>query len=88
MVYQEFYTEGSKCPQEGSFAPNPADCGSFLMCNHGKYIVRPCGGGLHWDNKIKACNSIDLAECKPGEGASPGIPGLPVEAVIAEEPDL
>ena len=34
--------EGSRCRPEGVFAPNPSDCNSFLMCNHGKYILRPC----------------------------------------------
>ena len=68
FVYQNYYQDGTPCTQEGSFAPNPQDCGSFLMCNHQKYIVRPCGGGLHWDNKIKACNSIELAQCEPGAG--------------------
>ena len=38
--------EGSRCRPEGVFAPNPSDCNSFLMCNHGKYILRPCQVGI------------------------------------------
>ena len=34
------------CRPEGVFAPNPSDCNSFLMCNHGKYILRPCQVGI------------------------------------------
>ena len=41
--------EGSRCRPEGVFAPNPSDCNSFLMCNHGKYILRPCQVGIIQD---------------------------------------
>ena len=61
-----FVLLGQACSALGGFAPNPSDCSSFLVCNHDKYIVQPCAIGLHWDNKIKVCNSIELAGCEPG----------------------
>ena len=61
-----FVLLGQACSALGGFAPNPSDCSSFLVCNHDKYIVQPCAIGLHWDNKIKACNTIELAGCEPG----------------------
>ena len=45
--------EGSRCRPEGVFAPNPLDCNSFLMCNHGKYILRPCQVGIIQDFMYK-----------------------------------
>ena len=32
--------EGSRCAPEGSLAPNPSDCTSYLICDHGKYVLR------------------------------------------------
>ena len=62
----DFYQEGSPCTQQGAFKPHPTDCGKFLMCNNEAYIERPCGGGLHWDQKISACNFPKEAQCQPG----------------------
>ena len=78
-----FYREGQACSATGGFAPNPADCSSFLICNHDKYVVKPCGDGLHWDNKIKACNFIDLAGCQPGSVQAQG-QGSAVPDVVTE----
>ena len=61
------YNEGNPCNQEGVLVPNPGDCGSFLICVHEKFIAQSCQSGLHFDNKIKACNFIQLAGCEPGE---------------------
>ena len=56
--------EGSRCRPEGVFAPNPSDCNSFLMCNHGKYILRPCQVGIIQDflYKFGMKLHIDLVE--------------------------
>merc|ERR1712241_1400148 len=60
--------DGSSCSPEGSLAPNPNDCSSFLMCNHKKYMVRPCHDGLVWDTKYNTCNRaqnvIQKVQCK------------------------
>ena len=55
------------CSLTGSLAPNPADCGSYLICNHKTFFAQRCAPGLHWDNNIKACNFIQLAGCESGE---------------------
>merc|ERR1711935_1039128 len=48
--------EGSRCSPEGKLTHNPNDCASFLVCNHKKYMVRPCTGGLLFDPKYRVCN--------------------------------
>jgi len=57
------YNEGNPCNQEGVLVPNPGDCGSFLICVHEKFIAQSCQSGLHFDNKIKACNFPEAANC-------------------------
>jgi len=48
--------DGSPCSPEGKLTVNPNDCSSFLMCNHKKYMVRPCQDGLLWDPQYSICN--------------------------------
>merc|ERR1739848_861860 len=48
--------DGSSCSPEGKLTVNPNDCSSFLMCNHKKYMVRPCQDGLLWDPQYSTCN--------------------------------
>ena len=67
LIYHILISLDQACSLTGSFAPNPADCGSYLICNHKKYFAQRCSPGLHWDNKIKACNFIQVAGCEPGE---------------------
>ena len=62
-----FHFSGQACSAPAGFAPNPFDCGSFLVCNHGKYQVQPCAEGLHWDTSIHACNTKELAGCQLGK---------------------
>ena len=38
------------------------------MCSNKKYVSRPCGGGLHFDAKIKACNFPEKANCGTATG--------------------
>ena len=56
-------------------APNPNDCSSFLICNHGKYEAIPCPSGLHFDYKIKTCNAPEAANCQSG-------------IVVVQEPEI
>jgi len=58
--------ENQACSLTGSLAPNSADCGSYLICNHKTFFAQRCAPGLHWDNNIKACNFIQLAGCESG----------------------
>ena len=62
-VQKIVYSEGSPCNQEGVLVPNPGDCSSFLTCAHEKFVSTPCPAGLHFDNKIKACNFPEAANC-------------------------
>jgi len=68
------YKDGAACNQEGVLVTNPEDCGSFLICVHDKFVSQPCQSGLHFDNKIKACNFPEAANCDgnsaPGESDS------------------
>ena len=67
-VYVQYYKSGQSCSNSGKLVANPDDCGSFLICNIDQFIVQPCASGLHWDSKISACNTIELAGCQPGKG--------------------
>lgn len=68
----KYYTEGSACDTEGALVPNPDNCGQFLVCNHQKFLAFPCASGLHFDDKIKACNTIEAAQCQLGVGTVQG----------------
>ena len=57
------FTRIAPCNQGGVLVPNPGDCGSFLTCVHEKFVAQPCQSGLHFDNKIKACNFPEAANC-------------------------
>ena len=51
------------CNQGGVLVPNPGNCASFLTCVHDKFLAQSCQSGLHFDNKIKACNFPEAANC-------------------------
>jgi len=57
------YKEGAPCNQGGVLVPNPGNCESFLTCVHDKFLAQSCQSGLHFDNKIKACNFPEAANC-------------------------
>ena len=61
-----------KCTS-GSLAPNPDDCGSFLICDHQKYVTFKCATGQHFDSKLKVCNFPHAANCiaNYGQGSTP-----------------
>ena len=56
--------EGGLCPRDNLLIANAADCTSYLICNHGKLIARPCGPGLYWDQNINTCNNIEDTQCQ------------------------
>jgi len=83
--------------EEGSHTP-AEKCQDFLFCVNGKLEKQSCADGLHWDKNAKTCNWPAQANCEDGaqppaetvpakDPAPPVTPGLPVEAVIAEEDD-
>ena len=51
------------CNQGGVLVPNPGDCESFLTCVHDKFLAQSCQPGLHFDNKLKAYNFPEAANC-------------------------
>ena len=55
----------------GSLAPHPNDCGSFLICNHRKYVTLKCAAGQHFDSKIKACTFPHRANCHASNSNQP-----------------
>merc|ERR1711997_946856 len=55
-IDETYGSDGARCSPEGKITHNPNDCASFLVCNHKKYMVRPCQGGLLFDPKYRVCN--------------------------------
>ena len=58
--------EGLACfpKQRSHLAPNPDDCGSYLICNNEKYLKVLCPKTLHFDPKRKTCNYADRVSFK------------------------
>lgn len=62
--------------EEGSIAPNPKECTSYLICLHGEEEVRSCPAGLHFNKEQKMCDWPANAKCsaegsdQPGNGTS------------------
>ncbi|GLV44874.1 uncharacterized protein CBL_14554 [Carabus blaptoides fortunei] len=46
---------------------NPEDCGSYIQCVHQFPFVRNCTSGLHWNDKLKACDRPEDAGCQNNE---------------------
>ena len=64
-IQAAFYTIGTACKpgEEGTIVPNSLECSSFLICNHDKFVEVSCPTGLHFDSKLNACNTPELAQC-------------------------
>ena len=64
-IQTAFYTIGTACKpgEEGTIVPNSLECSSFLICNHDKFVEVSCPTGLHFDSKLNACNTPELAQC-------------------------
>jgi hypothetical protein len=54
-----------------AFRSNPVDCSSFFQCNFGSSLLRKCPEGLHWNDKIGACDWRKNAKCKETVSGSP-----------------
>ncbi|KAG4066858.1 hypothetical protein HA402_012925 [Bradysia odoriphaga] len=52
--------------RDGLYAAHPTDCGQYLQCLHGRFVVRQCPGGLHWSTTHTACNWPQFANCNLG----------------------
>nr|XP_023029162.1 probable chitinase 10 isoform X1 [Leptinotarsa decemlineata] len=52
----------SSC-EGNTFAPLPGDCGQYMHCQWGKYEIRQCAPGLHWNNEKKICDWPKAARC-------------------------
>ena len=61
--FPHFYVFLAPCNQGGVLVPNPGNCESFLTCVHDKFLAQSCQSRLHFDNKIKACNFLEAANC-------------------------
>ena len=59
-------------PMYAEFFPHPYDCHYFFHCHNGQAICKKCPEGLHWNNKVKACDYPDHAECMYGNGGHSG----------------
>nr|CAI5856018.1 unnamed protein product [Callosobruchus analis] len=46
-----------------AFAPLPGDCTRYMHCQWGKFEVRKCAPGLHWNNERKICDWPHSARC-------------------------
>ena len=44
--------------------PNPENCSSFCMCVGGESVWKDCPAGLHFNPKLKVCESTQKANCK------------------------
>lgn len=73
LTTQETETEeptipSSGCPQEDPedpiFLPVENDCSSYILCFHGKEILRTCPADLYWNSKTFECDSSSNAQCQ------------------------
>ncbi|CAG9819069.1 unnamed protein product [Phaedon cochleariae] len=46
-----------------AFAPRPGSCTQYMDCQWGKYEIRDCAPGLHWNNEKKICDWPQNAQC-------------------------
>lgn len=60
-------TPSTKCPQEDPeepiFLPVENDCKSYILCFHGKDIVRSCPSNMYWNSESLECGPSS-AHCK------------------------
>lgn len=57
----------NKCPSEDPeypvFLPMLNECGSYILCFHGKEILMSCPDDLHWNTETMACDDPANANC-------------------------
>ncbi|CAG9856716.1 unnamed protein product [Phyllotreta striolata] len=52
----------SKC-EGNTFAALPGDCNQYMHCQWGKFEIRQCAPGLHWNNEKNLCDWPQNAHC-------------------------
>lgn len=60
--------DGIECPEnqaehEISFLPSQIDCRRYYVCIQSRPYVMECREGLHWNQKIVACDYEEEANC-------------------------
>ncbi|XP_046659634.1 probable chitinase 10 isoform X2 [Homalodisca vitripennis] len=60
----------TKC-MDGQYEPYPFDCAKFKQCDHGRWLVRDCGPGTHWNQAIKTCDWPYNVDCTPLKTEAP-----------------
>ncbi|CAD7080500.1 unnamed protein product [Hermetia illucens] len=58
--------------KDGDYTSGDSCC-KYKVCVAGKYVDMTCAGGLHWNNKTKACDWPCYAGCANGTGTSPPV---------------
>lgn len=62
-----YHYEGVVCTtrecNDGQYAADPFDCNGFLQCEFGRWIQRNCAAGLHFHQRIFACDYPWNANC-------------------------
>jgi hypothetical protein len=61
-AYKEPEQEPGSC-ETGTLTSHPKECGSYLFCVHGKYLLFQCQTGTHWNNQQKICDHPASANC-------------------------
>ncbi|KAG5889208.1 hypothetical protein JTB14_033286 [Gonioctena quinquepunctata] len=69
-----------------AFAALPGDCGQYMHCQWGKYEIRQCSPGLHWNNEKKICDWPKSAHCSEGTETDNSISEID-EIDIIPDPD-
>ena len=54
--------DGGKCTRQGEYRPH-TDCGKFLLCNNGNYLVQSCAPGLYWNAFTESCDHERNVDC-------------------------
>ncbi|XP_055590562.1 peritrophin-1-like [Uranotaenia lowii] len=59
--------EVSSCPKEDPeepiFLPVRDDCGAYILCFHGREIIRRCPNNLFWNSKTLDCDDPSKVTC-------------------------
>lgn len=60
----ESRSAGTVCECEGGDYTSGSECCKFKVCAGGQYVEMNCPAGLHWNDKVKACDWPCNADCK------------------------
>jgi len=76
---------GEACEVGDGPSADPTDKAKYLQCLHGKWLSRPCPGGLHFDAGSKACDWPSTGAVKSDAGTTRAVARglLVVVAVVA-----